>query len=112
MRCATNLATRAAAVLLVLLLLAQAAPAVATPLTFNASGAAHFDGEVDATTIGGLALPEGSATLAGNMIELDAVPDWLFDKQPVLTGIVFNQQIDSTGANPKVTGQAYMLRGD
>jgi len=40
------------------------------------------------------------------------VPEWLFDKHPVLTGVVFNQQVDSTGANPKVTGHAYFLRGE
>ena len=108
MRCATNLVAAWAAVVL----LSQAIPAVAVPLTFNASGPANFNGDLDATVIGGLALPEGSATLTGNTIEIEAVPDWLFDKQPVLTGVVFNQQVESTGANPKVTGQAYMVRGD
>jgi len=93
-------------------LLLQLAPALATPLTFKAAGPPNFDGDVAATTISGVKLPKGSVNLAGNTIEVSAVPDWMFDKHPVLAGIVFNQQVDSTGQIPKVTGQAYFLRGE
>jgi hypothetical protein len=93
-------------------LLFQMAPALASPLTFSAAGPPNFDGDVTATTIGGIALPKGSVNLTGNTIEVSAVPDWMFDKHPVLNGVVFNQQVDSTGQIPKVTGQAYFLRGE
>ena len=87
-------------------------PPLRNKIKFGTAVAANFDGEVRATTIGGMALPSGSVSLSGNAIEIDAVPDWLFDKRAVLSGIVFNHQVVTTGVKPKVTGQAYFLKGE
>jgi hypothetical protein len=91
----------------------QAASVDAASLNFaGGKQLSDFDGDVPVTSIGGIALPKGTVSLAGNTIEINAVPDWLFDRHAVMSGVIFDEQLDSSGASPKVTGSAYLLRGE
>ncbi len=101
-----------ACVSLSILTSAQAAMANALAFTANGGNITAFEGDLPARSIGGIALPKGSVTVSGTTINVNAVPEWLFDKHQVLTGIVINPKLSSENNQSTVTGIAYFLHGE
>src|SRR5438132_859286 len=88
--------------------------AFASQLAFTANGAniTAFEGDVQSKSIGGVALPKGSVSISGSTINVNAVPDWLFDRHNVLTGVVINPKLATEGSSSVVTGLAYFTKGE
>ncbi len=88
--------------------------AFAGQLAFTANGAniTAFEGDVESKSIGGVALPKGSISISGNTINVNAVPDWLFDRHNVLTGVVINPKLTTEGTSSVITGLAYFTKGE
>ncbi len=88
--------------------------AFAGQLAFTANGAniTAFEGDVESKSIGGIALPKGSISISGNTINVNAVPDWLFDRHNVLTGVVINPKLTTEGTSSIITGLAYFTKGE
>ena len=88
--------------------------AFAGQLAFTANGAniTAFEGDVESKSIGGVALPKGSISISGNTINVNAVPDWLFDRHNVLTGVVINPKLVTEGSSSVITGLAYFTKGE
>ncbi len=91
---------------------AQAAKANSLAFTANGGNIIAFEGDVPARSIGGVALPKGSVTVSGTTINVNAVPEWLFDQHQVLTGIVINPKLSTENNQSTVTGIAYFLHGE
>src|SRR5580658_7736470 len=70
-----------------------------TPDPSGRQGSGRFVAEIPVNSIGSLALPQGLAVFNGNVVEIDAVPDWLFDRTAVLTGAVIHTSMTTSGAN-------------
>lgn len=88
--------------------------AFAGQLAFTANGGniTAFEGDVESKSIGGVALPKGSISISGNTINVNAVPDWLFDRHNVLTGVVINPKLATEGSSSVITGLAYFTKGE
>jgi hypothetical protein len=86
----------------------------ASTLAFTANGGniTAFEGDCEARSIGDVALPKGTVAISGNTITVNAVPDWLFDRHPVLTGVVINPSLVTAGTANTVTGIAYFTKGE
>ncbi|CAN5380482.1 hypothetical protein BH10CYA1_BH10CYA1_21030 [soil metagenome] len=100
--------------LLSLVWIASTSGAFASQLAFTANGGniTAFEGDVESKSIGGVALPKGSISISGNTINVNAVPDWLFDRHNVLTGVVINPKLVTEGSSSVVTGLAYFTKGE
>lgn len=100
--------------LLCLALCASSSSGFAGQLAFTANGGniTAFEGDVDSKSIGGVALPKGSISISGNTITVNAVPDWLFDRHAVLTGVVINPKLTQEGSGSVITGLAYFTKGE
>jgi hypothetical protein len=87
---------------------------LANTLAFTATGGNinAFEGDLPARSIGGIALPKGSVSVSGSAINVNAVPEWLFDKHNVLTGVVVNPKLSTENGTSTVTGIAYFLKGE
>jgi hypothetical protein len=97
--------------------LTQAASANTLAFTATGGNINAFEGDIPARSIGGVALPKGSVSVSGNTINVNAVPDWLFDKHNVLTGVILNPKLSTatTGSSTDtstITGIAYFLKGE
>lgn len=97
-----------------IVLIASAPGALASTLAFTANGGniTAFEGDCEARSIGGVALPKGTVSISGNTITVNAVPDWLFDRHAVLTGVVINPKLVTAGADNTLTGLAYFTKGE
>lgn len=89
-------------------------PGLANPLTYvapteNQSGS--FQGELPIERIGPLQLPKAVVQFEGSHVNVLAVPDWLFDRNLVLSGPLVKGQIDLQGLNSKMNGLVYFLQG-
>ena len=58
-----------------------------------------------------MALPQGLAVFDGHAIDIEAVPDWLFDRDEVLTGAVINSSITTSGPNAIIKGLVFFTGG-
>ncbi|HEY9778111.1 MAG TPA: hypothetical protein V6C81_30385 [Planktothrix sp.] len=92
---------------------ASAEPITFTPDTTAGAppGSGTLVGQIPVKAIGSIALPQGLAVISGHSIEIDAVPEWLFDRDAVLTGVVVDTSLLATGANMQVSGLAYFSGG-
>ncbi len=102
-------------ILVVLVLLTvSAVPCLAVPINFSASGSqvTALEADVPLRSIGGLLLTKGSVSISGNTIEVNAVPDWLFDPHAVLSGVVINSEMQNKGEQTIVSGLVYFSGGD
>lgn len=52
----------------------------------------RFDGEVPIDRIGNLILPRGLALFSGDEVTIKAVPQWLFDRNVVLRGVIIRAE--------------------
>ncbi|HEY9676673.1 MAG TPA: hypothetical protein V6C76_01630 [Drouetiella sp.] len=86
----------------------------ASQLAFTTNGAniTAFEGDVDAKSVGTVALPKGTVSISGNAITVNAVPDWLFDKHAVLSGVVINSKLEQQGTSSVITGIAFFTKGE
>jgi hypothetical protein len=109
-----SLSKRSSLVALSLAFIAVMPGALANTLAFTASGGniTAFEGDCEARSLGGLALPKGVVSISGNTITVNAVPDWLFDRHPVLSGVVINPALVTSGSSNTVTGTAYFTKGE
>lgn len=105
---------RTSVVAISLALLAAVPGAFASTLAFTANGGniTAFEGDCEARSIGGVSLPKGTIAISGNTITVSAVPDWLFDRHAVLTGVVINPRLTTSGTVNTVTGLAYFTKGE
>jgi hypothetical protein len=71
----------------------------------------NFVGQIPIASIGNLKLPQGLAVFDGHTIEIDAVPDWLFDRDAVLTGAVIHASMTASGANAIIKGLVFFNAG-
>ncbi len=101
-----------ASVSLSILSFTQAAKANSLAFTANGGNITAFEGDIPARSIGGVALPKGSVSISGNAINVNAVPEWLFDKHNVLTGILINPKLTTENNQSVMSGIAYYLHGD
>jgi len=64
--------------------------------------------------IGGLLLPNGQITVQGQNVEVGAVPEWLFDRHTVLTGVLVRLDLSGgvAGEPAALSGIAYFNGGD
>lgn len=87
--------------LLIISLASQAifSPAMAAQLMIkqaeNGKGA-QANTMLSTTRIGKVALPSGSIKIRGQAVEIQAVPDWLFDRHTVLTGKLLKIDLKSS----------------
>lgn len=92
-------------------------PCLAERLTFTppASGVSGATGTITAQVpvraIGTLALPQGMAYISGHSIQVEAVPEWLFDRDLVLSGAVINANVVPVGPSLTLSGLAYFNNG-
>ncbi len=88
----------------------------ADPLSFTPDGKTPqsngtFVGQIPVKSIGSVALPQGQAVFDGHRIDIEAVPDWLFDRDEVLTGAVINSSITTSGPKAILKGLVYFNSG-
>lgn len=95
--------------------LAAVPAALAMPVSFTQAGEGQTSAvecHLPVNSIGPVLLNKGSARLAGGNIDVATVPEWLFDPQIVLSGVVINSQIETSGPKSMITGLAYFNKGD
>lgn len=105
--------------LMALCLVAQMAsitlPAMAGTITFT-SGVADqpgkFEGELPIKILGSLKLPSGAVVFQDGQIKVMAVPDWLFDRNVVLSGPLVRAEFAGQGNDSVIAGLAYFLEGE
>ena len=87
---------------------------LAVPITFGATGSqiTTIEGDIPVRSIGGVLLPKGSVSISGNTIDVGAVPEWLFDKHTVLSGVLINPTLNTTGDRATITGLVYFQTGE
>jgi hypothetical protein len=86
-------------------------PVSYTPPTAETKGIGNLVTQLPVSRIGSLALPRGLAVLSGHSIEIQAVPEWLFDRDTVLSGAVINPTMTVQGGNSVVRGLAFFNGG-
>jgi len=70
-----------------------------------------FAGEIPVKRINGVLLPDGLAKFDGDELTLAAVPDWLFDRDTVLTGAIVRAEYASQTSNSVIGGLVYFYDG-
>lgn len=88
---------------------AGAGPLIYTPPTATANGS--FQGEVPVKQIGPLLLPRAVVQFKDNEVSILAVPDWLFDRNLVLSGVLVKGQVNVQGESSDLRGLVYFLGG-
>ena len=89
-------------------------PSLANALTYiaptdNQNGG--FQGELPIKRIGPLQLPKAVVQFTDEKVNVLAVPEWLFDRNLVLSGPLVKAQVDVQGQNSSVHGLVYFLEG-
>ncbi|PWU01709.1 MAG: hypothetical protein C5B53_02470 [Candidatus Melainabacteria bacterium] len=78
----------------------------------TADQAGKFEGELPIKTIGPLKLPNGAAVFQDDQIKIMAVPDWLFDRNVVLSGPIVRAEFAAQGTSQLIAGLAYFTEGE
>ena len=89
--------------------------ALAFPLSFIPAPDEQLSGlnlDLPAQSIGPLLLQGGLVSIYGRDVVVSAVPDWLFDKQQVLSGVLIHSALEATGAITTIGGLVYFIKGD
>lgn len=74
--------------------------------------AGKFEGDLPLKSIGSIKLPNGAAVFQDDQLKIMAVPDWLFDRNVVLSGPVIRAEFAAQGNNQVIGGLAYFLEGE
>lgn len=96
------------------LLTVSGLPVLANAMTYTAPTAEQpgkFSGELPIAKIGHLALPDGLVRFSDDEITVEAVPDWLFDREPVLKGIIVRAEIATQNTSSVVAGLVFFTDG-
>ena len=88
--------------------------ALANNLTYTAPTGEQpgkFTGELPLAHIGSLALPDGLVKLKDDEMTIEAVPDWLFDREPVLRGAIVRAEVAAQKNTSVVAGLVFFIDG-
>ncbi len=88
--------------------------ALAYPLTYTAptaDQAGKFTGELPIAKIGPLALPDGTVKLVDDEMIVEAVPEWLFDHDQVLRGVIVRAEVAAQKDTSMVAGLVFFMDG-
>jgi hypothetical protein len=91
-----------------------ALPALANSLTYTVPTAEEpgkFAGELPIARIGTVALPDGLVRFAGDEMLIEAVPEWLFDREQVLKGVIVRAEVASRQEKSVVAGLVFFTEG-
>jgi hypothetical protein len=77
----------------------------------TAEQAGKFRGQVNIDRIDRLLLPRGLAAFSDDELTFSAVPEWLFDRNPVLKGVIIRAEGVSEKSGVLLGGLAVMLEG-
>ncbi len=94
--------------------LAVCSPGLANPLIYIAptdSQNGSFQGELPIKRIGPLQLPKAIVQFTSDQVNVLAVPEWLFDRNLVLSGQLVKAQVDMQGQSSTVHGLVYFIEG-
>lgn len=89
-------------------------PGKTSPLIYTAPSTdqnGSFEGEVPIKQIGPLLLPKAVVQFRGSDVNVLAVPDWLFDRNVVLSGTLVNAQIEVKNKTTNLRGLVYFSGG-
>lgn len=73
--------------------------------------AGKFSGELSLAHIGSIALPDGVARFSDDEMSIAAVPDWLFDREEVLKGVIVRAELATQGKTSVVAGLVFFMNG-
>lgn len=103
-----------ASLVLILLLSSHILSANANSLAYSAPSTGQngsFYGDIPIKQIGSLLLPKGLMKFQNNEVSILAVPDWLFDRDTVLSGALVKGELELQGVNSKLHGLVYFTDG-
>jgi hypothetical protein len=63
-------------------------------------------------SLGSMLLPEGQVSVNGQLVEVGAVPEWLFDRHTVLTGTLIRLDLAAGATSARLDGLVYFNGGD
>ena len=63
-------------------------------------------------SLGSMLLPEGQISVNGQLVEVGAVPEWLFDRHTVLTGTLIRLDLGAGTPSGRLDGLVYFNGGD
>lgn len=63
-------------------------------------------------SIGSMLLPDGQISVNGQLVEVGAVPEWLFDRHTVLTGTLIRLDLGAGATSARLDGLVYFNGGD
>jgi hypothetical protein len=96
------------------LLFLTALPVFANSLTYTAPAGeqgGRFTGELPIARIGSVALPDGLVKFSDDEMLVEAVPDWLFDREQVLRAVIVRAEVASQQNTSVVAGLVFFLDG-
>jgi len=96
------------------LLLLTTGPVFANALTYTAPAGEQggkFTGELTLARIGTVALPDGLLKFSDDEMLVEAVPDWLFDREQVLRGVIVRAEVASQQNSSIVAGLVFFVDG-
>lgn len=74
-------------------------------------GFAGLHGSIKLEKLGSVAIPRGRMTFRGNTVELTTIPEWQFDREVVLSGLVLKTSVQVSGQESVIKGIAYFQDG-
>ncbi len=77
-----------------------------------ADQAGKFEADLPLKTIGCLKLPNGAVVFKEDQVKVMAVPDWLFDRNVVLSGPLIRAEFAIQDTQSVVAGLTYFLEGE
>lgn len=95
-------------------LFAGTLPVCANTISYTAPSAdqpGKFTGELPLARIGSVALPDGRVRFSEDEMLVEAVPDWLFDREPVLKGVIVRAEVAAQANSSVVAGLVYFMDG-
>lgn len=90
-------------------------PAMANSMTYTAPTTEQpgkFTGELPIARIGALALPDGLVRFSDEDMLIEAVPEWLFDREQVLRGVIVRAEVAAQKTNSVVAGLVFFMDGN
>ncbi|MBP9090765.1 hypothetical protein KBI23_07010 [bacterium] len=63
-------------------------------------------------SLGSMLLPDGQISVNGQLVEVGAVPEWLFDRHTVLTGTLIRLDLAAATTSARLDGLVYFNGGD
>jgi hypothetical protein len=89
-------------------------PVGAAPLTFTpdlAKNSATLEGLIPASTFSGIKLPKGNIELEDGTLAVTIIPEWNFDRVPVLKGPIIRTEVTTNERQAMVSGVVLFNEG-